>query len=141
MRTVTVAAMSLSLFGIVTLAGCGSGAGAKGPATVPVQGKVVFARGGDSKALFSNQCRIEFDCIERPGVRAVGQIEEDGTFTVATIVEGAGSIGAVPGTHRVRLDVDERLERLVAPQFLSFEKSGITIKLPSDQPLEIKVWR
>ena len=60
---------------------------------------------------------------------------------VATVtVEGGGNSGAVSGTHRVRIDL-EGAERIVAPQFLDFTKSGITIKVPSDEPVEVKIWR
>jgi hypothetical protein len=135
--TIKIASCALCL---MCVAGCG-GSVSKGPATVPVRGKVVFTRGGDVKTLFNRQGRIELESLDQPGVHAAGSIEEDGAFTVATVVAGAGSAGAVPGKHRVRLDLDDRTEKLVAPQFLSFEKSGITITVPSDQPIEVKVWR
>jgi hypothetical protein len=132
----------LCLIWLIGLGGCGcSRNAAKGPATVPVRGKIVFTRGGDVKTLFNRQGRIELESLDQPGVRAAGPIEEDGGFTVATVVDGAGSAGAVPGKHRVRLDLDDRTEKFVAPQFLSFDKSGITITLPSELPIEIKIWR
>jgi hypothetical protein len=132
----------LSLVVVLTVvAGCGGSTQATGPKTVPVRGKVVFTKGGDVKTLFDRQARIEFDSVDQPGVRAVGQIEEDGGFKVATVVEGGGSVGAVPGKHRVRFLLDERDEKFIAPQFLDFQKSGVTVMLPSEQPVEIKVWR
>jgi hypothetical protein len=121
--------------------GCVSRDSSKGPKTVPVRGKVVFTKGGDVKTLFSRQARIEFESVDQPGMRAAGMIEEDGGFQVATVAESGSSLGAVPGTHRVRFLLDERDEKFVAPQFLDFQKSGITVKLPSEQPIEIKVWR
>jgi hypothetical protein len=51
------------------------------------------------------------------------------------------SPGAIPGTHRVRLDLDDQAQRLVAPQFLDFVKSGLKITVPSDTSIEVKVWR
>jgi hypothetical protein len=121
--------------------GCVSRDSSKGPKTVPVRGKVVFTKGGDVKTLFSRQARIEFESVDQPGMRAAGMIEEDGGFQVATVAESGSSLGAVPGTHRVRFLLDERDEKFIAPQFLDFQKSGITVKLPSEQPIEIKVWR
>src|SRR5262245_48401351 len=115
MRFAFAAAFSLS---IVLLAGCGrNSANSKGPDTVPIRGKVVFTRGGTAKALFDRQARIELESVDRPGVRAVGAIEEDGSFTVATITSEGGSPGAVAGTHRVRLDLEDNAQKLVAPQF------------------------
>lgn len=123
------------------IVGCGGGGVAKGPKTAAVSGKVIFTKGGDVKTLFDRQARIEFESVDQPGVRAAGMIESDGSFKVATVVEGGGSLGAIPGTHRVRFLLDERDEKFVAPQFLDFKKSGITVTVPSSQPIEIKVWR
>jgi len=131
-----------AVFGIalVLFAGC-SEAQPEGPETFPVQGKLVFTKGGEVKTLFDRQALVAFDSVEQAGVRAIGEIQEDGSFTVSTIKEGKGKPGAIAGTHRVRLDLDDSATRFVAPQFLDFQKSGITVKVPSDQPLEIKVWR
>jgi hypothetical protein len=143
MRIVRAALLFKLLFSIV-FAGCGGGgpvSDGKGPETVPVNGKVVFQRGGDVKSLADKQGRIELQSVEKPGLIAVGAIAEDGTFTVATITPEGGSLGAVPGNHRVRLNLEENAQSLVAPQFLDFTRSGITIKLPSEQPIEVAVWR
>jgi hypothetical protein len=134
---VALFAMSAALL----LSGCAKQKVRSGPKTVPVRGKVMFTKGGDVKALFNKQARIEFESIEQPGVRAAGAIEEDGSFVVATITPEGGSIGAVPGTHRVRLDLEENAQKLVAPQFLDFMKSGLKVTVPSEAPIEIKVWR
>jgi hypothetical protein len=137
------AALALLLFSASVLSGCGSktAADAKGPETVLVKGKVVFTRGGTVKSLADKQARIELESVDQPGVRAVGQIQEDGSFEVATITADGGSPGAVPGKHRVRLDLEENAASLVAPQFLDAARSGIVVTLPSDQPVEVKVWR
>jgi hypothetical protein len=112
-----------------------------GVKTVPIQGKITFTKGGEVKTLFDRQALVAFDSVDQPGMRAIGEIQEDGTFSVSTVKDGVSVPGAVEGTHRVRLDLDDSAARFVAPQFLDFQKSGITIKVPSDQPLEIKVWR
>jgi hypothetical protein len=143
MRFATAAVLLLFLSSGSLLSGCGSKSATdgKGPPTVPVKGKVIFMRGGTLKSLADKQARIELESVDQPGVRAVGPIQEDGTFEVATITPEGGSMGAVPGKHRVRLDLEENAAKLVAPQFLDSAKSGITITLPSDQPVEVKIWR
>ena len=141
MRSVNAAAVVVSLTIAMTVCGCGKSKTTTGPATLPVRGKVVFTRGGTVKALADKQARIELESVDQPGMRAVGPIQEDGSFEVATITTEGGSTGAVPGKHRVRLDLEENAAKLVAPQFLDFAKSGITITLPSEQPVEVKVWR
>jgi len=139
-RPASAAVAVLFLLATVS-AGCGAPQQAKGPPTVPVKGKVVFTRGGTVKSLFDRQARIELESVEQRGVRAVGTIEEDGSFAVATITAEGSSPGALAGTHRVRVDLEDNAQKLVAPQFLDFVKSGVTIKLPSDQPIEVKIWR
>jgi hypothetical protein len=131
----------LALSASTILLGCAKTEQATGPRTVALRGKLVFTKGGDAKSIYNRQGRIELESIEQPTIHAVGAIEEDGSFTVATITPEGGSPGAVPGNHRVRLDLDDQAQRLVAPQFLDFVKSGLKIKVPSDQPIEIQVWR
>ncbi len=101
----------------------------------------MFTKGGDVKALYDKQARIEFESIDQPGVHAMGAVEEDGSFTVATITPEGGSPGAVTGKHRVRLDLEDNAQRLVAPQFLDARKSGITVNVPSDGEIVVEVWR
>ena len=139
MRFATAARGISFVMGVALLVGCG-GSSAKGPATVAVRGKVVFTKGGDVKTLFNKQARIEFESVDQPGVRAVGPIAEDGSFVVATVTAEGGSAGAISGTHRVRLDLEDN-QKLVAPQFLDFAKSGLKVTVPSAEPIEIKIWR
>jgi hypothetical protein len=139
MRPLTAAALALISCAVVL--GCGKSEQATGPKTVPVRGKVVFTKGGDAKALFNRQGRIELESVEQPGIRAAGAIEEDGSFSVATVTAEGSSPGAIAGNHRVRLDLDDQAQRLVAPQFLDFVKSGLKITIPSDKPIEVQVWR
>jgi len=137
-----VPATALALVSCALVLGCGKTDKGTGPKTVPLRGKLVFTKGGDAKSLFKRQGRIELESIEQPTIHAAGAIEEDGTFTVATVTsEGGSSPGAIPGSHRVRLDLDDQAQRLVAPQFLDFVKSGLKITVPSDQPIEVQVWR
>jgi hypothetical protein len=132
---------TLLLVACAVLPGCGKTETATGPKTVPVRGKLVFTKGGDAKALFNRQGRIELECVEQPTIHAIGPIEEDGSFTVATVTAEGSSPGAIAGNHRVRLDLDDQAQRLVAPQFLDFVKSGLKITVPSDKPIEVQVWK
>ena len=122
------------------LVGCGRTEIA-GPQTVPVEGKVVFTKGGKVESLSDRGVGIQLESLDQVGVQAFGVIDEDGSFSVATQTEQGAKPGAVPGTHRVRLNADESGARLVAPQLLDYATSGIKITVPSEQPIEIKVWR
>jgi len=135
-------AIALALISCALVLGCGKSDKATGPKTVPLHGKIVFTKGGDGASLAKRQGRIELESVEQPTIHAAGAIEEDGTFTVATVTpEGGSSPGAIPGSHRVRLDLDDQASRLVAPQFLDFGKSGVKITVPSDKPIEVQVWK
>ena len=133
--------LALVLLSCTLILGCGKSDNATGPKTVLLRGKVVFTKGGDAASLAKRQGRIELESIEQPTIHAAGPIEEDGSFTVATVTAEGSSPGAVPGNHRVRLDLDDQAQRLVAPQFLDFVKSGLKITVPSDKPVEVQVWR
>jgi hypothetical protein len=124
---------------VVVLAGCDSGP--EPPATHPVQGKIVFERGGNIHELYDHQGAIEFESVDQPGVHAYGEIQEDGSFTLSTVKDDLGFAGAVPGTHRGRLNLDEEIRHLVAPKFLRFETSGITLTVPSQEEVVVKIWR
>jgi hypothetical protein len=128
------------VLGVGLVAGCG-GAKVAGPTTVPVKGKVEFTKGGKVQDLANNSILIEFQSVEQPDVKAFGEVLEDGTFTMSTQVEGKGKPGVVAGSHRVRLNADESAARFVAPKFLKHESSGITVKVPTEGELVIKVFK
>jgi hypothetical protein len=136
-----ILAAGIALFlGIGLIGGCG-GEKVAGPPTVPVKGKIEFTKGGKVQDLSNHSIAIEFQSIEQPDTKAFGAILEDGTFTVTTQVGETGKPGAVAGTHRVRLNADQSGERFVDPRFLKYETSGITVKVPSEGEIVIKVWR
>ena len=63
------------------------------------------------------------------------------SFTMSTQADEKGKPGVVAGTHRVRLNADESASRFVSPKFLSHETSGITVNVPTEGELVIKVWK
>jgi len=132
-------ALAVVGLGLIAVGGCGRRQ--EGPATVPLSGKVVFTKGGSVSTLNSRTGGVEFQSVEQPDIRAYGSIEEDGSFTMASRVGESGKPGVIPGKHRVRIKLDDEFKHLVAPQFLQFERSGVTVTAPSDQPVEVKVWK
>jgi len=125
---------------LVLFAGCGGKADA-GPETVPIQAKLVMTKGGTANELAEAGVAIQLESVEQPGVIAYGAILQDGSIKLATQTPTGEKPGLVPGTHRVRLNADERAAQKFARKFLKYETSGITIKAPSDQPIEISVWK
>ena len=129
----------LALLAAVLLAGC---SGPAGPATVPVKGKLVFLRGGQAKTLADRQGIIEFASLSQPGVRAFGEIREDGSFELISVQGGAGRAGAVPGEHRVCLRLDATARQFVAPQFLDLQHSRVIANIDAaTKEIVIPVWR
>lgn len=128
---------------LTTLAviGCGS-TPLPGPETVPVKGRVLFTKNGSLKPLVDRQGAIEFESVDQPGVKAIGDIAEDGSFSLSTLVKGGAKPGAVLGQHRARLFLDESAYPYVAPQFLRFDRSGIVVNVADQQSdVEIQIWR
>jgi hypothetical protein len=128
---------AVGLAGLLALVGCG---GPAGPATIPVTGQVTFVRGGTAKILADRQAIIEFESIEHPGVFAYGEIQEDGSFELASVANNVKKPGAVKGEHRVRLRLDATARQFVAPQFLDWQQTKIVVTQPHER-VEVKVWR
>jgi hypothetical protein len=140
-RKLRVVALGVVLLMGIALPGCGNKP-LEGPPTVPVKGKVVFTKNGTLEPIVDRQGAVEFESVDQPGVKALGDIQPDGSFTVSTLVTGGAKPGAVPGQHRVRLYLDERAQQFVAPKFLRFDKSGIAVTVTEPQSdVEIQIWR
>jgi hypothetical protein len=118
--------------------GCGPG----GPRTYPVSGKLDLA-GGDLAALSGGH--VDAALRDDPTVRASGEILPDGSFTLQTLDGGVVRQGAREGDYRVRIVLDEdgpggkqRARRAIAPRYLWFETSGLSIRVPAESPVTLR---
>jgi hypothetical protein len=116
-----------------------------GPKTYPVKGQLEVA-GGDTKTLAGHTIEVALD--SDPHVRAAGQIQDDGSFTLETFHEGAILPGATEGTYKARiiLSDDDLAARNLAfkslhPRFFQFEKSGLSFQVPAAEVVSLKVMR
>jgi len=135
----------LAAFSVVILwgiPGCGGSAGLK---THAVNGQVQIA-GGDVKDLAGHSLEAALDTDLT--VRASGQIQEDGSFSLETLQAGVLHSGAVEGAYRVRIvlsDDDPEARRRAAqalhPRFLQFDSSGLSIQVPNNDPVAVVVSR
>jgi hypothetical protein len=112
----------------VGLAGCGGG----GPKTYPVRGKVVYKGTGEAALKLANGYVI-LEAASDPGQVVQGQIDEEGTFALGSVIDGQSVGGVRPGEYRVRVvppadeDTGKLVRRVLDPRFLSFDKSGIRL--------------
>jgi hypothetical protein len=122
------------------LAGCGSGT----PRTYPVTGTVELP-GADLNPLSGSH--VEAALATDPSVRASGEIQPDGGFMLETLHAGRILKGAPEGTYRVRIvPSDEgraagRRRAALAPRFLRFETSGLTLQVPPEGTVTLPLSR
>jgi len=138
-----MSALRLLLLGPLVLlaAGCGS----SGPATHPVKGQVQLA-GGDAALLAGHS--LEVALASDSTVRAYGEIQEDGTFSLETLHAGEIKSGALAGTYVARIvlsDDDPQRARQVAaaidPHVLDFKASGLSIQVPAAEVVTLPIKR
>jgi hypothetical protein len=135
----------LTAFAIVILWGIPGCGGSAGPKTHAVNGQVQLA-GGDVKDLAGHS--LEAALGTDLTVRASGQIQEDGSFSLETLQAGVLHSGAVEGAYRVRIvlsDDDPEARRRAAqalhPRFLQFDSSGLSIQVPNNDPVTVVLSR
>ena len=107
---------------------------------------VVFEN-GDIKQLAD--CILELQEENDAEVRAEGMIRPDGSFELQTYRKGKRSPGVPAGTYRAWIVMssedggeEARLRRSgLDPRFLDAKSSGLTVKVPPERNLTLKVGR
>jgi hypothetical protein len=100
----------LLIAAVILLANAAGCSGNRIPKTHPVAGKVVHK--GGKPVTFG---RVEFQSKTHPDLKAVGNIQTDGTFTLTTHLEGKNTQGAVEGEHTVLIELESRSSLVVLP--------------------------
>lgn len=102
-------------------------------------GKVELS-GGDVTNLAGHY--VEARLTSDPSLRASGEIEEDGYFSLDTIHRGQLMSGLPPGKYRLRLILsDDNAEQrrkaaaVIPPRYLQFETSGLWLEVPASDPI------
>src|SRR5262245_33427241 len=91
-----------SLLVLVAVGGV-SGCGSDLAKTYPVKGKVAYKGKGLPISRLAGGL-VYFELASDPNVKAMGEIEEDGTFTLGSQINGKEAGGAVAGEYRVRVE-------------------------------------
>ena len=125
------------------LIGCGSGGPTPPFKTHPVTGKVVFKGGRQDKL---ERGKVWFQSTADKDVQAVGQITDDGTFTMSALQKDKAWAGVPAGDYKVKIDPpldDQRNKQwgLIHLKYLDFDKSGIRVTVPVKGELVIEVAR
>lgn len=122
---------------VIALAGCSSSDGLK-----PVNGTVTVP--GDPAVLAGSTVEVALE--SDPTVRASGTIEPDGRFTLDSLKDGRVRRGAPEGTYKARIilgDDDPALQKkaakVVPARYGRFETSGLTVRVPAEQPVTLAV--
>jgi hypothetical protein len=121
-------------------AGCGGQPSLTGH---PVKGKVVYKGQGNVEQLADGMVRLQ--STSDKNVTAFGSIDMDGTFALGSYADG--KVQNVPaGQYKVRVEPpkndDDRPQRgLLHAKYMDFEKSGITVTVPTTEELVIEVER
>ena len=131
----------LFLAALLTLTGCSQ----SGPAVHQVQGQVQL-NGGDAAPLAGHM--VEIQLATNPQVRASGEIKPDGNFQLESLLEGKIRKGAPEGKYNARIvlaDDDVKVKQTAAaainPKFLQFNSSGLSIEVPSKEPVQLQIQR
>ena len=133
-------AMVAAFLLIPMIAGCGGGAPTPPFKTFPVAGKVVYKGPGRVERL--ERGKVWFQSKSDPNITAVGSISDDGSFIMTTFSKGESWAGMPAGEYKVRLEPPPRDDgSLIHPNYLDYNRSGITVTLPVSGELTISVER
>ncbi|HJZ53863.1 MAG TPA: hypothetical protein VKE74_02835 [Gemmataceae bacterium] len=131
--------------GLVLLAGCRGESGVK---TYPVTGKVIV-KNGDVARLAGGFVRLE--SVADPNVKAVGEIQEDGSFGLGSFVQDRPLTGVPEGEYRARVEprpqdeADEGSPAVVRkgdllPKYRDFGTSGLKYTIaPGENTITVEV--
>jgi hypothetical protein len=130
------------LSGVALAAGCGQ----SGPPTHEVKGKVVYKGKGNINDLTDGI--VSLQSTTNPNSKAVGSIEDDGSFSLGMFHEGKELQGVVAGTYKARIqppriddDEGDNPRLPIHRKYLDYDKSGLTFTLPVAGDLVIEVER
>lgn len=104
------------------------------PKTYPARGKVVFKGTGETATRLAG-AQVTLQPVSDPKSSQVrGVIDDDGTFSLGSIIDGQNFGGAAPGEYRGRIVLSDgaagrRARPPIDPKYLTYDKSGIRVTL------------
>jgi hypothetical protein len=119
------ALMSAAAIVLVGIVGCGSGM----PKTYPVKGKVVF-KGG--KPVTDG--RIQFQRPADAQIKALGDIDQDGSFSLTTYVGAKKVPGAPVGPYSVVVELERPTKVVALPSTFTVEPRENDFTIAIERP-------
>jgi hypothetical protein len=127
--------------GAVALLGAGC-SGETGPKVYPVHGKVIFKGKGNMRQLLGGKVRLQ--SLADPSIAAVGEVEDDGVFSLGSFINEKALPGVPAGEYKARLelrveDADTAPRSSIPAKYLDFNKSGLSLTVPTTGEFVIEV--
>ncbi|MCI0639261.1 MAG: hypothetical protein L0Y70_09305 [Gemmataceae bacterium] len=121
-----------------------SGCGGSSVTVYPFKGKVVYKGKGIVRQLAGTLIRLQSTSDAK--LTPMGTIEDDGSFTIGTIIDQKDLPGVPAGQYKARLeplDDDDGNPRLnlFHRKYLEFEKSGLSYTVPVSGEITIELER
>lgn len=114
------------------------------PKTYPVRGKIVYKGAGEPAHLAGGTVMLE-PVADPKAAQVRGDINDDGTFAVGSIIDSKSVSGALAGEYRVRIELPEGGRRAararIDPRFLKYDTSGLSLTVATgknDVTLEVE---
>jgi hypothetical protein len=117
--------LKVAAIGLVAIMGCGSGM----PPTYPVTGKVVFKGGGPV-----TDGRIQFQSAADPGIKALAEINEDGSFSLTTYIREKNARGAPAGPYKVIVELERPAKVITLPDQRTVEPRDNDFTIVIEKP-------
>jgi len=141
LRSLGAVERGLAAMILLAIAGCSE----SGPTTHHVKGQVRLA---EQEAKFLAGHTVEAALVTDPLVRAYGEIQDDGSFSLETYRDGAVHKGVLGGKYLVRVvlsddDAERRRQaaQAIDPRYFDFNASGWTIDAPTDEIVSLNLIR
>ena len=132
---------AIPIVAVVALMGCGSA----DPVTHPVTGRLQLNDGNIQLLAGSH---VEAALTSDSTVRASGVLDDDGSFRLETFRSSHPLDGTIEGIYQVRVVLADddpatrrRAAKALAPRFLHFKSSGLSLEVPARGDVVLQVSR
>jgi hypothetical protein len=118
----------------VLAAGCAAEGKSK---TYPVRGKIVYKGTGQAATQLAGGYVVLEPVGDPKSTQVRGVIDDDGTFSLGSVIDSQSVGGVLPGEYRARIQLADGGRRPASrgpidPRFLSYDKSGLRMVVKAE---------